>query len=526
VVLLVVCLLAWATGPALAGFEDTEGTDYEGAVTTLTTLGLLMGYPDGTFRPDATITRAEFCAVAIRALGLDDAAGYAAGATVFPDVSATHWASGYINLAVDQGLIKGFPDGTFRPSAPVTYAEALAIVVRLLGYEPAVKGAWPTNYLIKAFELGLTDGMTFSAGAPASRGDIALFIDNALEIPLMQQVTVGDQEVFQVVPGSSLLEDRLGYASVTGFVEETADVFYTDLETGEVIIAGDTYDLAEGTSLTDWLGNEVKVWLDGSTVVLASLLTDPDDWVEDTFVGFAPGTIELQELGVRDMATDPVVCYNLRCECDLVPVGAEALVLLNDEGQVQSVIMWRFDGSWVVTDVDAAEEELSVALEDGTQPSKFELGEDYDVYRVVSNGAVVDLDAVAVDDVIHYLKWFNGSSYLYMLVVSDAVSGELDEVALTADDDIVRTIDGEDYTVAAAATSSTDANDTFVPIAAEGDLADFVGEDVTLLLDRNGDVRHIGGDFTAPADDTFWAMSPSGPMPGVRRPTWSTTSRR
>jgi len=501
VALLVLCMLMWATSGAFASFSDTEGTDYEGAVATLTTLGLLMGYPDGTFRPDATITRAEFCAVAIRALGLEDAAGYAAGATIFPDVPATHWASGYINLAVDQGLIKGFPDGTFRPSAPVTYAESLAIVVRLLGYEPAVKGAWPTNYLIKAFELGLTGGLNFSAGAPASRGDIALFIDNALEIPLMQQVTVGDQETYQVVPGSSLLEDKLGFTAETGFVEETADVFGTALEDGEVMIGGETYSLAEGINLTDWLGMEVKVWLDGSTVVLASLQTDPDDFVDDVVTAVDVGTITFDDLEECFVTADTIEYCNF--ERDVMSVGAEAKVLVNSDDEIVSILAWDYDGSWVVTNVDADEEELSVALENGTQPSKYELGEDYDVYRVVAGGDVVDLDAVAGDDVIHYVDL---GDYLYMLVVSDAVSGELEEVALTADDDIVLTVDGEDYIMAAAATSSTDANDTFAAIGGEGDLADFVGEDITLLLDKGGDVRHIGGDFVAPAADTVTAM--------------------
>jgi len=505
VFMLVACLILSATSGAFAAsFEDVSGADCEGAVVTLSTLGLLTGYPDGTFRPENTITRAEFCAVAIRSLGLEQAAQYSSGTTIFPDVPATHWASGYINMAVDQGLIHGYPDGTFRPSAPVTYAESLAIIVRLLGYDPSVKGAWPTNYLIKAFELGVTGGLAFAANTPATRGDVALFVNNSLEIPLMEQVSVGDQETYQVMPDTSLLQDKLGFVAETGFVEDTGDLFGTALDADEVDVGGETYDLAEGLNLTDWLGMEVKVWLDGSEVVLAELLTDPDDFVADEVVNVDPGEIEFDELGNCDIDGDAVMFYNFHR--GLPATGAEARVLLDDHGDIISLIAFKFSGAWVVTEVDPEEEELKVARDDGSQPAKFELGEDWDAYRVVADGAVVGLDAVSENDVVHYFELANGDEYLYLELVSRAVSGELDEVRLSADDAIILSVDGEDYELAGEATASTDDNDTFEPIAAETDLSGFVGEDVLLLLDRDGNVRHIAGDFVEAAADTLTAM--------------------
>ena len=105
--------------------EDVAGTDYEDAVARLGALGIIVGYPDGTFRPEQPVTRAEFAKIMVSALGIGEAAQYAAGPTRFPDVPADHWASGYINVAVDVGVVVGYPDGTFLPENQVTLPKPL-----------------------------------------------------------------------------------------------------------------------------------------------------------------------------------------------------------------------------------------------------------------------------------------------------------------------------------------------------------------------------------------------------------------
>ena len=97
--------------------SDVKGTDYEDAVIRLTALNVLTGYPDGTFKPDNTITRAEFAAAVMRELGLEASAQVSKGTTAFTDVPAEHWASGYVNLASKLGYINGMGDGTFAPSS-------------------------------------------------------------------------------------------------------------------------------------------------------------------------------------------------------------------------------------------------------------------------------------------------------------------------------------------------------------------------------------------------------------------------
>lgn len=109
-------------------YPDVEATDwYNNAISTLTYSGTLTGTPEGTFKPDDDITRAEFATIAVRFFG-----GEYEGEDLFPDI-AGHWANKYINLAATLGLVNGKGDGTFDPDAPITRAEAMAIVNRTLG---------------------------------------------------------------------------------------------------------------------------------------------------------------------------------------------------------------------------------------------------------------------------------------------------------------------------------------------------------------------------------------------------------
>lgn len=109
-------------------FLDTPpGTWYNTAVCTLALEGIVNGYEDGSFRPEHMVTRAEFVTMALRLAGISPSG---AGRR-FRDVSQTHWAAGYIQAAAGSGLILGYSDGTFRPNQYITRAEAVTILNRV-----------------------------------------------------------------------------------------------------------------------------------------------------------------------------------------------------------------------------------------------------------------------------------------------------------------------------------------------------------------------------------------------------------
>ncbi|MCD7947824.1 MAG: S-layer homology domain-containing protein, partial [Oscillospiraceae bacterium] len=118
-----------ATAVSGAAYSDvTSGAWYYQAVTYLAGTGFVHGYSDGTFRPDTPITRGEFSALIIQYLEVS-----ASGTSTFSDVSADDWTAGYIAAAADRGLMSGYSDGTFRPDASITRAEAVTVFNRLLG---------------------------------------------------------------------------------------------------------------------------------------------------------------------------------------------------------------------------------------------------------------------------------------------------------------------------------------------------------------------------------------------------------
>ena len=151
----------------------------------LKALGLLIGDPNGNMRFGDNITRAEFTAVAVRMIGKEEEALTRKGATKFKDVDKTHWSTGHINISVENNLITGYPDNTFKLQRNITHAETLTILVNALGYKDTVKGTnWPDNFIDKANELGITKNMTIKASTPATRGDVARMLNNSLTIPI------------------------------------------------------------------------------------------------------------------------------------------------------------------------------------------------------------------------------------------------------------------------------------------------------------------------------------------------------
>jgi hypothetical protein len=146
------------------------GSKYEDAVNVLMELDVISGYPDGSYKPAGIVTRGEMAKIIVCALGLED---YAAGASSFSDM-AGHWSDKYVAYAVSLGIINGYPDGTFKPDNTVTYDEAAKMLVAALGYtEDALIGTWPANWVTKAKTLGILDGIK-SGSAGANRGDIAI----------------------------------------------------------------------------------------------------------------------------------------------------------------------------------------------------------------------------------------------------------------------------------------------------------------------------------------------------------------
>ena len=169
-------------------FPDVESTaSYAQAVQELSALDVISGYDDGTFGPDKLVTRAEITKMIVDALAERSSAEASTESTKFADVSADHWAKGYINQGVANGFIAGMSDTEFDPDANVTYVQAQKMLVSAIGYETFAQGqgGWPTGYKTYAASLDITKGISgITDNTELTRAQVAQMIDNAMDAPL------------------------------------------------------------------------------------------------------------------------------------------------------------------------------------------------------------------------------------------------------------------------------------------------------------------------------------------------------
>ena len=269
-------------------FSDVDSSTTMGtAIEKLASLKILEGYPDGTFRPNNTITRAEFCAVITRFLGQSDFLTQNA-LSGFPDLDADEsaaWARPYVKKAAELKVVNGFEDGTFRASQPVTYEQAVKMLVCALGYgvvaeSEGVEGDWSSGYMTRAGSLGiLKNTNTADKHQGASRGVVSVLVYNALTVDKM--VKTGDG--YEVEKGSSVLTQNQKREEVNGIV--TA-IGRTSLTSGRSTVDDDMVEvkLSDGTtavyktkglSVNDLLGKTVTGYAqesaDGDEKELVSL---------------------------------------------------------------------------------------------------------------------------------------------------------------------------------------------------------------------------------------------------------------
>ena len=234
-------------------FSDVADNYTATAIETLRLMGVLDGYSDGTFRPNAALTRAQFCKMAVYAMDGSSELGRYSTVTIFPDVKPSFWASSYINMAAKKGIIAGFADGKFKPNQTVTAGQAVTILMRGLGYKDEnMGGVWPQGYMAEAKTCGLlkSTGIT-SAYSALTRGQAAKLFLNLFEA----KKAGGD--------GTVLFSYSVG----------EKEVYLTALDAGKgTLTAGGTpYDMAHPVTSTSLIGSKGKVILNGDNKILTFL---------------------------------------------------------------------------------------------------------------------------------------------------------------------------------------------------------------------------------------------------------------
>ncbi|MBQ2614064.1 MAG: S-layer homology domain-containing protein [Clostridia bacterium] len=334
VVLLVSCLgtvvLADTTETQKGKFTDVAADSlYANAVETLSLLGVINGYPDGSFKPEQNVTRAEFTAMLMRTLNFGSLGSASASALPFTDVddsdSSINWSIPNINVAYDKGIINGYEDNTFRPKNNVAYEEALKMIVCTLGYTGIDTSTtpWYANFVAQANQLGVTKfaSQLGSAETPANRACIAQMLYDSLDVALFEN---------GVLTNRTILKDYQGYIRNTGIISANADLSLTEadgvyLGKDEIQIYAQekttglfetkTYKLSD-TSLAAHIGKEIEFYYkdNGSTRTLAFAILTPSKEV----------TVDVDRIDLSSSNNNQIRYYASETATSVTPLSLDA----------------------------------------------------------------------------------------------------------------------------------------------------------------------------------------------------------
>ena len=495
VVLAFAMILGMGSISTLAFTDVAEGTVVSEAVSILSNLGIITGYEDGTFKPAETVTRAQMAAIICRVLGYEDQAQSSMGTTVFADVAADHWASGYINVAQAQQVINGYGDGNYGPEDKVTYEQAVKMIVSALGYDLAAqsKGGYPTGYLAIASTKGITKNANGRVGDAAARSAIAVLVYNSLEVELMDQTSwsTGSDGDRYGMTGETVLSRYLGVKKYEGIVTDTpltevafynaydvegeAKVALTDVKSWGFVgnnytLSTDTLDGAVNAELVadadKYLGKKVVAYIgteadaetgeimiyamaekQGANATLSFNATQlvAEDVETGKLVYKKPGSNK--KLDVKLNVENTYVNYGVETDptntaevAALLPYGGTFELIDSDPTTAgyETLIAIAYDFEAVVEEVEVDGADIFFGLYTGDLDD-IDMESETELVVVYKDGAIVEPTAIAAGDVVTTAE-IGTSAGRILYVSSKNVTGSVDG---WTDEEI--TIAGEEY---------------------------------------------------------------------------------
>lgn len=484
--------------------KDVAGTPNAEAVEILMGLGVVNGYPDGTFKPENIVTRAEMAKMIVVALGLQD---YATGTSKFADMSGATWAQGYVNYANGLGIIKGYPDGTFKPSQTVSYDEASAMIVRALGYTDAslLPATWPSNYVVKAKALGVLDSIKSSA-AGANRGDIAKMLFNALSadigtVDADNKWNANDTSKDGTNPDNFLV--RLGAkfnaaAVVYGTEESLINLVPYTGKYAETYTNDDKEIIAIDVKSDEIEGNyKANSGTTGAGIVNASTSDDTDYNISAVA---ADKGVPVFWNGVEEPVKAPKTKYTVDTVSSATGNYTYAVDLSGKRiDEAYAISYWQVNENGLFDETDADD------IADADAPSlfgiEFNLDDDdaIDANQYVLEGAA-SLDDIKADNVVYVYEGYGEAGIKKILVGTEVVTGKV-----TEEDDGTYTIDGKEYDLAVNEVASGYKYNLDGSLKSAGSIAApdkfTVGDTITARLDYFGYIYDVTVDSSTP--DTY-----------------------
>ena len=458
--------------------SDAAETEYSSDIEKMMALGVVEGYPDGTFQPENKVTRAEYLTMLLR---LFDIAMPGSSVSKYTDVAEDHFASGAIEWASGIGICSGYGDGRFGPEDNVTYAQAVKMLMSTMGYSTIAEmnGGYPTGYISTASGQGIyINGVTDDA-LEITRAMTAELMCKALDVGMYLRTSDG----FSRDANATILSEYYDGGIVKGYVQASNDVSIDGNVSAINFVTIDGINYRVGaTRAAELVGYYVEIIYEGTEDERSLLYIAPqssrntefeiDSRDIESYADYTYKYYEGSKTRTRRIDKDFTLVYNGKTvtsgfdESMMMPELGSVKLLSADSSNYNMVYVTSYE-TFVVSTINRSTQTVYDA-----DNSKYSLEDDgrRDITYIKPDGTEGTFSDIAADDVLHIMASADDEKITVKIVRAE-VEGT------------VNSISGEEITLDGTVYRLSDAYKNSGTVK--------TGSSVTAYLDLNGDVVYI-----------------------------------
>lgn len=443
---LLLCIVVLIATITVAPVSAT-GTGDDALASFVSGMGIMGGYPDGSFGFDNYVSRGEFSKIVVASSKYRNAVASSITVSPFSDVPFSHWAAPYVRVASVNGYITGYVDATFKPDNPVYCEEAVNVALKMLGYTSEDFGsAWPYGQLGLAANLNLTNGVSAVAGQYMTRRDVAQLMYNLMNIKKK-----GTNEK---------------YISDLDCIF-TEDVVILSTDGSQVVTNSGKYDIYKSFD-SSLVGKQGDMIVNDGNVMIA----------------FVPDSVNVEKYAVYSKVDGAVVTYR-NGALSQIEISDSTTAYYNSSkstyGAVKSNIAM---GDVIYVKKNSSGNVEYVTVESGSLKGPYTVTSNqwYNVFgstdgaTVMRDGVKVGLNDVKTYDVAYYSPDLN-----IIFTYSKKVTGVYQNASPNTDNPESITVSGTEYKLeSAGAFNAVSSSGSFRP-----------GDTITLLIGRGGAVADV-----------------------------------
>lgn len=512
---------------AQASWENDEDV-----INLLSELNIMNGDDDGNYRLDDYVSRAEFAKMAVASSSSKDTIATGLSFSPFMDVPSSSWAAPYIQAAVDAGICQGYIDGTFQPGNQVNYAEAVTMLMRVLGYSDDDFGvSWPHGQIGLADNLEMSKNVNAGAYDALTRRQVARLIYNTLDTKkkdtqtklitvfdckIIEGVTIvaskkedsslGTDKIFTTAgtfefdnnfnydyvgrQGDIVIKNDKDFISFRADEQNVTDYGVTNIIGSDLVLDGTMLDINENTttyykSQTMTYSNAVQKAEKGDTF---RIVTNPNGSIDyalliDTHSNSNLENNALDKYVIYSLLNDAIVCYSngsmsqikvqdtTTCYRDKTPSTYGAVKNSMEMGDIVYVKMNGSEIDYISFEKGNMQGPIKVVSDSWANSYSGNASTQY-----MRDGNKVSADDIKINDVIYYSSDLN-----MVLAYSNKVTGVYENASPSRDTPNRVTISGKEYAVEGV--------EAFNDLSSSGSFR--FGDTITVILGKDGDIAGV-----------------------------------